>query len=136
ELATASTGEFRRHLKTCSKLPQEVAPTDKVEVKLRVLMTPDGRLAAAPAVIGGSAAMKGPRLFRSAGEARAHVRGQGAGAGQWRHHGLGFACDHRISRGAVSAGQTMARGSRRPCSCAVDFGRDAFGLHGAAQRMS
>ena len=66
DVGTDSIAEFRRHLKTCSKLPQEVAPTDKVEIKLRVLMTPDGRLAAAPAVIGGSASIKGPLLFQSA----------------------------------------------------------------------
>ena len=43
--------EFRRHLKTCSTLPKEIAPSDKVAIKLRVLMTPDGRLGAEPALI-------------------------------------------------------------------------------------
>ena len=36
----------------------------------------------------------------------------------------------RFPRGAAVAG-----GSRRPRPCAFDFGGDAFGIHGAAQRM-
>ena len=35
---------FRRHLKTCSTLPAPVAPTDKVRIVLRVLLSRDGRL--------------------------------------------------------------------------------------------
>jgi outer membrane biosynthesis protein TonB len=66
DVGTDSIAEFRRHLKTCSKLPAEIEPSDKVEIKLRVLMSPDGRLAAPPAVIGGSASMKGPLLMQSA----------------------------------------------------------------------
>jgi hypothetical protein len=61
--------EFRRHLKTCSKLPDSVAASDNVKIKLRVLMTPEGRLAARPAVIEASASMKGPLLMQSAIEA-------------------------------------------------------------------
>jgi hypothetical protein len=58
--------EFRRHLKTCSKLPDSVAASDNVKIKLRVLMTPEGRLATRPAVIEASASMKGPLLMQSA----------------------------------------------------------------------
>jgi hypothetical protein len=61
--------EFRRHLRTCSKLPDSVAASDNVKIKLRVLMTPEGRLAARPAVIEASASMKGPLLMQSAIEA-------------------------------------------------------------------
>jgi hypothetical protein len=61
--------EFRRHLRTCSKLPNSVAASDNVKIKLRVLMTPEGRLAARPAVIEASASMKGPLLMQSAIEA-------------------------------------------------------------------
>ena len=39
------------------------------------------------------------------------------------------------ARRTVSGGAAVARGSRRPRACAFDFGGDAFGLHGAAQRM-
>lgn len=73
--ATASTAaniessliaEFRRHLRTCSKLPAEIAPSDKVMIKLRALMAPDGRLAAEPILIEASASAKGPLLMQRA----------------------------------------------------------------------
>jgi outer membrane biosynthesis protein TonB len=73
--ATASTAanvsssliaEFRRHLKTCSKLPVSVAQSDDVMVKLRVLMASDGTLAAEPILIEATASEKGPLLMRSA----------------------------------------------------------------------
>jgi hypothetical protein len=66
DVGTDSIAEFRRHLKTCSILPKEIAPTDKVGIKLRVLMTPEGRLAAPPSLIEASASMKGPLLMQSA----------------------------------------------------------------------
>ena len=66
DVAEGLISEFRRHLKTCSKLPKEIAPADKVAIKLRVLMTPDGRLAAEPVLIEASASMKGPLLLQSA----------------------------------------------------------------------
>jgi hypothetical protein len=58
--------QFRRHVKTCATLPKSVAPSDKVAIKLRVLMTPDGRLGAEPTLIEASASMKGPLLMQSA----------------------------------------------------------------------
>jgi outer membrane biosynthesis protein TonB len=66
DLASTPIAEFRRHLKTCSTLPKEVAASDKVAIKLRVLMTPDGRLAADPVLIEASASIKGPLLMQSA----------------------------------------------------------------------
>jgi hypothetical protein len=60
DIASSLIGEFRRHLKTCAKLPATVAPSDNLMVKLRLLMTVDGRLAADPLVGGGSA---NPRAF-------------------------------------------------------------------------
>lgn len=66
DVGTDAIAQFRRHLKTCSTLPKEIAPSDKVGIKLRVLMTPDGRLAATPSVIEASASMKGPLLMQSA----------------------------------------------------------------------
>jgi hypothetical protein len=66
DVAEGLISEFRRHLKTCSTLPKEIAPADKVAIKLRVLMTPDGRLAAEPVLIEASASMKGPLLLQSA----------------------------------------------------------------------
>jgi len=58
--------EFRRHLRTCSKLPASIAPSDPIRIKLRVLMAPDGKLAADPILIEASASAKGPALMQSA----------------------------------------------------------------------
>jgi hypothetical protein len=66
EISSSVVTEFRRHLKTCSKLPAAVAPSDSVLVKLRVFMTQDGRLAGDPAVGGGSANIKAIELLKSA----------------------------------------------------------------------
>ena len=40
--------KFREHLKSCSKLPASVARSDNIFVKLRVVMTPQARLAVEP----------------------------------------------------------------------------------------
>ena len=66
DVSSSVITEFRRHLKTCSKLPASVAPSDSVLVKLRVFMTQDGRLAGDPAVGGGSANIKAIELLQSA----------------------------------------------------------------------
>jgi outer membrane biosynthesis protein TonB len=66
DVASNLVAEFRRHLKTCSKLPASVAASDNVIIKLRVLMTPDGRLARDPILIEASASAKGPLLMQSA----------------------------------------------------------------------
>jgi hypothetical protein len=58
--------EFRRHLKTCSKLPASIARSDRITIKLRVLMTLEGRLAAEPILIEASASAKGPALMQGA----------------------------------------------------------------------
>lgn len=66
ELASNLVTEFRRHLKTCSKLPDTIAPSDKIKITLRVLMTLEGKLAAEPILIEASASAKGPALMQSA----------------------------------------------------------------------
>src|SRR6185437_3300471 len=66
DIASTLITAFRRHLKTCSKLPASLSGADDVKVKLRVLMTPDGRLAAEPILIEASASMKGPLLMQGA----------------------------------------------------------------------
>jgi hypothetical protein len=66
DIASSLITEFRRHLKTCSKLPGSIAPSDKVKVTMRVQMTPEGRLAAEPILIEASASAKGPALMQSA----------------------------------------------------------------------
>jgi hypothetical protein len=65
-LSSSLVEPLRRHLKTCSKLPAALSPSDSVAVKLRVQMTPDGRLATEPALIEGTASVKGVELMRSA----------------------------------------------------------------------
>jgi hypothetical protein len=66
DIGAGPVAEFRRHLKTCSKLPQSVAPSDTIKIMLRVFMTPDGRLARAPLLVEASASAKGPALMQSA----------------------------------------------------------------------
>jgi hypothetical protein len=66
DIASTLIAEFRRHLKTCAKLPASLSGADDVKVKLRVLMTPEGRLAAEPILIEASASMKGPLLMQGA----------------------------------------------------------------------
>jgi len=58
--------DFRRHLKTCSKLPESVSPSDNIKIKLRVFMTTDGQLAREPLLIEASASAKGPALMQAA----------------------------------------------------------------------
>jgi hypothetical protein len=66
DIGSSLVREFRRHLKTCSKLPGSIAPSDNVKVTLRILMTLEGKLAAEPILIEASASEKGPALMQSA----------------------------------------------------------------------
>ena len=66
EVASTVVAAFRRHLRTCSKLPATLKGSDDVKVKLRVFMGQDGKLAAEPVLIEASASMKGPLLMQSA----------------------------------------------------------------------
>ncbi len=66
DIDSSLVAEFRRHLKTCSKLPPSIAPSDSVMIRLRVFMSPDGKLAADPVLIEASASAKGPALMQSA----------------------------------------------------------------------
>jgi hypothetical protein len=66
DIASGLITEFRHHLKTCSRLPVSIAPSDKLKITLRVLMTPEGKLAADPILIEASASAKGPVLMQSA----------------------------------------------------------------------
>jgi len=66
DIESSLVAEFRRQLKKCSKLPEAIAASDKLAVKLRVHMTPDGRLAAEPILIEATASAKGVVLMRGA----------------------------------------------------------------------
>jgi hypothetical protein len=66
DISSSVIGAFRQHLKSCSKLPATVQASDHVTVKLRVFLTQDGRLAAEPAIGGGSANVKAIELLRNA----------------------------------------------------------------------
>jgi hypothetical protein len=66
DIGSGLVAEFRRHLRTCSTLPESVAASDKIAIKLRVVMGRDGRLAGDPMLIEASASAKGPLLMRSA----------------------------------------------------------------------
>ena len=66
DVASSLVAQFRRHLKTCSKLPASLTASDDVKVKLRLFLTPAGRLASEPVLIEASASLKGPLLMQSA----------------------------------------------------------------------
>jgi hypothetical protein len=66
KVATDDIAKFREHLKTCSVLPESIASTDKVTIRLRASFLPDGTLATAPLLIEASASAKGPLLMRAA----------------------------------------------------------------------
>jgi outer membrane biosynthesis protein TonB len=66
KLSSSVIAEFRRHLRTCAKLPASIAPSDNVHIKLRAVMTTDGQLARPPILIEASASAKGPILMQSA----------------------------------------------------------------------
>lgn len=66
DIASSLVAEFRRHLRTCLKLPASIAPSDKLKIKLRVFMTLEARLAAEPVLIEASASPKGPALMQTA----------------------------------------------------------------------
>ena len=94
DIASTVIAEFRRHLKTCSKLPASLSGADDVKVKLRVLMTEDGRLAAEPILIEASASMKGPLLMQGAIRAleacQPYVMLPSARYGEWKVLDLSF----------------------------------------------
>jgi hypothetical protein len=66
DIDSSLVAEFRRHLSSCLKLPPSIAASDPIKIKLRVLMTPERRLAAEPILIEASASAKGPLLMQSA----------------------------------------------------------------------
>jgi outer membrane biosynthesis protein TonB len=66
DIASSLIGQFRERLKSCSKLPASLSPSDNVRIKLRVQMRPDGTLAAEPILIEGTASMKGLDMKQSA----------------------------------------------------------------------
>ncbi|MDN4988906.1 hypothetical protein KUL72_16600 [Bradyrhizobium arachidis] len=58
--------ELRRHLRSCSKLPAGVAPTDAVRIRLRAVMATDGTLAREPILIEAPPSAKGVAIVKSA----------------------------------------------------------------------
>ncbi|MET4260689.1 outer membrane biosynthesis protein TonB [Bradyrhizobium sp. S3.12.5] len=58
--------ELRRHLRSCSKLPAGVAPTDAVRIKLRAVLATDGTLARPPILIEAPPSAKGVAIVESA----------------------------------------------------------------------
>ncbi|MEA2914772.1 MAG: hypothetical protein QOJ15_6853, partial [Bradyrhizobium sp.] len=66
DAASSLIAAFRRHLRTCSKLPKSVASSEPIRIMLRVFMTTDGKLAREPVLVEASASVQGPALMRSA----------------------------------------------------------------------
>jgi len=69
DLAPLDIAAFRRHLKSCSKLPGAVTPNDKVRIVMRAFLAPNGRLMTEPSLIEASASAKGPLLMQAAMQA-------------------------------------------------------------------
>jgi hypothetical protein len=69
DLSKLDIAAFRRHLKTCSKLPTTVARGDDAKVKLRAVFSPDGRLIAEPTVIEVRRPAKAALLMQAAKQA-------------------------------------------------------------------
>ncbi|MDA9544969.1 hypothetical protein ACM43_14390 [Bradyrhizobium sp. CCBAU 45321] len=66
KLPSEVIAELRRHLRSCSKLPAGVAPTDNVHVKLRTVFATDGTLAREPILIQAPPSAKGVAIVKSA----------------------------------------------------------------------
>jgi hypothetical protein len=66
DVGTDMVSAFRGRIRQCSKLPASLAPTDDLFVKIRILMTPGGRLAAEPIAKEGSASLKAIDLKEAA----------------------------------------------------------------------
>lgn len=58
--------ELRRRLRSCSKLPAGVAPTDAVHIKLRAVLAADGTLVRPPILIEAPPSAKGVAIVKSA----------------------------------------------------------------------
>ena len=58
DVAADMIAAFRARIRQCAKLPPSLSPSDDLMIKLRLLMTQDGRLAAAPMVKEGTASLK------------------------------------------------------------------------------
>ncbi|WP_426407567.1 hypothetical protein [Bradyrhizobium ganzhouense] len=58
--------ELRRHLRSCSKLPAGVAPTDAVHIRLRAVLATNGTLARPPILIEAPPSTKGVAIVQSA----------------------------------------------------------------------
>jgi hypothetical protein len=66
DVGTDMVTAFRSRIRQCSKLPPSLSPSDELMIKLRILMTRDGRLAAEPMVKEGTASLKAVDLRNGA----------------------------------------------------------------------
>jgi hypothetical protein len=66
DIAPLDIDAFRRHLRTCLKLPSAVSRGDNVRIVLRAFLSPAGKLITEPMLIEASASAKGPLLMQAA----------------------------------------------------------------------
>jgi hypothetical protein len=66
DVGTDMVTALRARIRECSKLPPSLSPSDDIFIKMRVVMTRDGRLAAEPVAKEGSASLKAIDLKESA----------------------------------------------------------------------
>lgn len=66
KLSPDDVAAFRRHLKTCSAMPDTVNASDDAWIKLRAILSPDGHLVVPPVLIEGKASPKAIALAHGA----------------------------------------------------------------------
>lgn len=66
KLTSEDVAAFRRHLKTCSAMPDTVNASDDAWIKLRAIFSPDGHLVVPPVLIEGKASPKAIALAHGA----------------------------------------------------------------------
>ncbi|MGX9389980.1 hypothetical protein ACWX0K_09855 [Nitrobacteraceae bacterium UC4446_H13] len=66
KLSPDDVAAFRRHLKTCSAMPDTVNTSDDAWIKLRAILSPDGHLVVPPVLIEGKASPKAIALAHGA----------------------------------------------------------------------
>lgn len=66
DLAKLDIEAFRRHVRSCAKLPEGVSRSDKVRIVMRAIFASNGRLLVEPEVLEGSPSLKGALLKQAA----------------------------------------------------------------------
>jgi hypothetical protein len=74
KLSSQEVAAFRANLRRCWRQPEGASPSSRARVLLRVSFSPDGALAAEPALIEASASRDGPAVYKAALQALAQCQ--------------------------------------------------------------